>query len=373
MRGMRVLTAVAVGAMLFGLGAPAQAVEASSAPGVVVRNSELTEAARLTGAVGQRQLTYWTEGPTGAPALSTGAVYLPAGPAPAGGWPVVSWAHGTTGVGDACAPSHGYDVTILTREYLRTWLAAGFAVVATDYVGLGTDGVHAYLHGRSEGRSVIDMVRAATAVTPELSRTWVVAGHSQGGHAAMLAGHEATRYAPDLDFRGTVATGTPANLELLLPLGGPGFPNLGLNGLSVFAAYIVDGLRVARPDVPIDRYLTPAGADVVRESETLCHVDLQQRIGAFGVGEMISRPLGEPLIHDALRDYLAIPTSGYDRPIFVGHGVGDRTVPYPLGAKMAADLAANGQPVTFKTYLAVHGESALQSLPDVTAFARGLL
>ena len=129
MRGVRALIAVAVGVMLFGPGT--QAAAETSAPGAVVRDVELTEAARLTGAEAQRQLTYWTEGPTGAPALSTGAVYLPAGPPPDGGWPVVSWAHGTTGVGDACAPSHGYDVTILTREYLKAWLAAGFAVVAT--------------------------------------------------------------------------------------------------------------------------------------------------------------------------------------------------------------------------------------------------
>ncbi|TJZ77989.1 lipase [Rhodococcus oryzae] len=342
-------------------------------PGTVVADKALPVAAEVGGAAsGARQLTYWTEGPTGAPALSTGAVYLPNGTAPAGGWPVVSWAHGTTGVGDDCAPALGFDVTSLTRDYVSAWLAQGYAVVATDYVGLGTEGTHAYLHGRSEGRSVIDMVRAAREVTPELSTAWVAIGHSQGGHAAMFAAHEATKYAPELDYRGAVATGTPANLELLFPLGGPGFPNLGLNGLTAFAAYVVDGLKVARPDLPFDDYLTPAGRDLVEASESLCFLPLRERAGTFGVGEMISRPLDNELFRSALRDYLAVPTTGYDRPVFIGHGLRDQTVPYPLGAKLAADLQLTGQPVTFRSYDAFHGPSVFEALPDTTAFVRSL-
>ncbi|MFD4179895.1 lipase family protein [Rhodococcus sp. NPDC058514] len=341
-------------------------------PGTVVANVVLPKSAEVAGAAESRQLTYWTEGPRGEAALSTGAVYLPNGPEPEGGWPVVSWAHGTTGVGDDCAPSLGFDVTALTRDYVSKWLAQGYAVVATDYVGLGTDGVHAYLHGKSEGRAVIDMVRAARAVTPTLSPRWAAIGHSQGGHAAMLAGHEATRYAPELDYRGTVATATPANLEQLLPFGGPGFPNLGLNGLTVFAAYIIDGVRVARPDLRVDDYLTPAGAAAVKASETSCFLDLRKQLGSLGVGEMLSRPLDTQEFRDAIRDYLAVPTTGYDRPVFVGHGMTDQTVPFPLGAKLALDLQLSGQPVTFRAYPGNHSTSIADALPDTTAFVRSL-
>ncbi|GAA4475463.1 prolyl oligopeptidase family serine peptidase [Rhodococcus olei] len=377
MRRLRgVLPAAAVASALVVAAAAAggsPALAAAPPPhGTVIGTAALPSAAHLPGAATQRRLTYWTEGPTGRPARSTGAVYLPPGPPPDGGWPVVSWAHGTTGVADACAPSAG-DVSDATRDYLDAWLGAGFAVVATDYVGLGTEGVHAYLHGRSEGRAVVDMVRAATSVTPELARTWVVAGHSQGGHAAMFAAHEGTRYAPDLDYRGAIATGTPANLELLLPFGGPGFPNLGLNGLTVFAAYIVDGLRVSHPDLPIGDYLTPAGAALVDDSTTMCFTQLRDRVGDVGVGDMLARPLDEPRLRDAIRDHLAVPTSGYDRPVFVGHGVTDQTVPFPLGAKLAADLATNRQDVTFRAYPGAHGASAMQSLPDAIAFARAHL
>ncbi|MFC7450836.1 lipase family protein [Rhodococcus daqingensis] len=361
-------------ALLF-LAAPAAghaAADPARDPGTVVSNEALPTSAEVAGASGSRQLTYWTEGPRGEAALSTGAVYLPNGTAPAGGWPVISWAHGTTGVGDDCAPALGFDVTSLTRDYVSAWLTRGYAVVATDYVGLGTEGVHAYLHGRSEGRAVIDMVRAAREVTPELSPAWVAVGHSQGGHAAMFAAHEATKYAPELDYRGAVATGTPANLEHLFPLGGPGFPNLGLNGLTAFAAYVVAGLQQARPDLPVDDYLTPRGLELVETAKSMCFLSLHKYAGPIGVGEIISRPLDNELFRSALRDYLAVPTTGYDRPVFIGHGLRDQTVPYPLGAKLAADLQLAGQPVTFRSYDAFHGSSVFEALPDTTAFVRSL-
>ena len=40
-------------------------------------------------------------------------------------------------------------------------LNQGYVVVATDYPGLGTDGIHPYLIGESEGRAVLNSVRAA--------------------------------------------------------------------------------------------------------------------------------------------------------------------------------------------------------------------
>ena len=120
----------------------------------------------------------------------SGSLALPKGKAPKGGWPIITYAHGTTGAADSCAPTRGYDAGE-PRSYayplLQRWLKAGYAVVRTDYEGLGTPGVHQYLVGESEGRSVLDAVRAARALEPRLSKRFVIAGHSQGGHAALFA------------------------------------------------------------------------------------------------------------------------------------------------------------------------------------------
>src|SRR3954454_19214804 len=88
---------------------------------------------------------------------------------------------------------------------MQRWLKAGYAVVRTDYVGLGTPGAHPFLHGRSEGTAVLDAARAARRLDKRLGKRVVLAGHSQGGQSVLWAASLAPRYARDLNVRGTVA------------------------------------------------------------------------------------------------------------------------------------------------------------------------
>ena len=95
-------------------------------------------------------LLYRSTGANGKPNAVSGSLIVPKGRAPKGGWPVISYAHGTTGSADSCAPTRGYDAGgLVSYAYplLRRWLKAGYAVVRTDYDGLGTPGVHGYLVG----------------------------------------------------------------------------------------------------------------------------------------------------------------------------------------------------------------------------------
>ncbi|MEV3974746.1 lipase family protein [Streptomyces sp. NPDC050698] len=256
--------------------------------------------------------------------------------------------------------------------YLTNWLSQGYAIVATDYVGLGTPGIHAYLDGPSAAHSVIDMVRAARAVEPSLSPRWLALGQSQGGQAAMVTAAIATRYAPELDYRGAVATGAPSNLENLAPLVGPDFPRLPLTGSTVFVSYLLAGLRAARPDLDIDRYLTPRGQDALARAETDCYQDMASGLGDLTIGDLVNRPLDDPAVLAAARGMLEIPTTGYDRPVFLGQGLTDEMVPAPLALKLAAELAANRQPVTFRTYPTGHIETMRAALPESLSFASNL-
>jgi acetyl esterase/lipase len=64
--------------------------------------------------------------------------------------------------------------------------------------------------GESEGRAVLDSVRAAREIEKAgAGRRFVAWGHSQGGHAALFAGQLASAYAPELTLSG-VATIAPA-------------------------------------------------------------------------------------------------------------------------------------------------------------------
>ena len=381
MRGGARAWAILVMALICGIstgsvGSAQQPDLPDTVPGNVVSSEPLPFDFGLPGTARAHRITYWSAGPTEQPALSSGAVFVPAGEPPEGGWPVVSWAHGTVGVGDQCAPSRTpYEGR--TRDYLAHWLSEGYAVVATDYAGLGTPGAHAYLEKSSASRNVIDMVRAARAVEPTLADRWLAIGQSQGGHAVLHAAHIATSYAPELDYRGAVATGAPSNLEYAFQLGGPSLPDLGLDGLDVFATYVLAGLREARPDLDVDSYLTPLGRSEVDTVESTCPGDLRTHHGS--VGALLARPIAGTEMFDALTQYLAVPTDGYDRPIFIGQGVIDTMVPSPLSVPLLAGLLHNGQDVTYNPYLFSDGEfvghegTMIASTVDSTPFVHRLL
>jgi len=116
----------------------------------------------------------------GKPIAVSGTVDVPKGKAPKGGWKMVSFAHGTTGAADACAPSRtaaggpadGY-IAYASASY-DGWLKGGYAILRTDYEGLGTAGPHPYLIGASEGRGVVDIALAARNLlgTKLLSKDW---------------------------------------------------------------------------------------------------------------------------------------------------------------------------------------------------------
>ncbi|WP_274387067.1 alpha/beta hydrolase family protein, partial [Rhodococcus sp. YH1] len=209
--GWRLRALACIGAVAAGLVVPATA-GAQPAPGEVVAVESLPGALSVPGAATAERLTFRTQWRSGAETTVSGVLYLPPGQAPAGGWPVVSWAHGTVGIGDDCAPSRNPRAD-RDRAYLGHWLSRGYAVVASDYPGLGSDGLHTYLDGPSAANSVVDVVRAARAAEPSLSNRWIVIGQSQGGHAALHTARLATSRAPELDFRGMIATGAPSNLE----------------------------------------------------------------------------------------------------------------------------------------------------------------
>jgi len=155
------------------------------------------------------RILYQSTGLNGQPIEVSGAIFIPPGAPPAGGRSVIAWAHPTSGVVEKCAPSLMPDVAGMIWG-LPSMLAKGYIVVATDYPGLGTPGIHPYLIGVSEGRAVLDSVRAAMALPRSgASNRFVVWGHSQGGHAALYTGELAKSYAPDLKLLG-VAAAAPA-------------------------------------------------------------------------------------------------------------------------------------------------------------------
>src|SRR3954451_25146477 len=181
--------------------------------GTPIWQRKLTGPAVLKSAKSNTLLLYSSTSTGGQAVPVSGDVAIPKGKAPKGGWPVITWAHGTTGIADICAPSIAGTQANYDSPLLNKWLKAGYAVVRTDYEGLGvTTEPHPYLIGTSEGRSVLDMARAARALNKSLGKPLLIAGHSQGGHAALWAAALAKKWTPELKLKGTVAFAPASNV-----------------------------------------------------------------------------------------------------------------------------------------------------------------
>lgn len=320
---------------------------------------------------------YGTTNQFGDRAVSSSAVFLPKGDAPAGGWPVIAWAHGTTGLGDDCAPS-----TLPRSErdtvYLDHWLEQGYAIVATDYAGLGTPNLLSYLNGEVAAHNVIDSVAAARAAQLPLSPTYAIVGQSQGAGAAMNTAARATALgAPyGLDYRGVVATGTPANIEAIFQYAAPNFPPIDLpQGLNVYSVYILTALRDAHPELDINSFLSPEGVGLLDTAETQCYEGLAEAVGDAQVGHFVTRPLADiPNFYGILHDFMGTPDRGYDKPVFLGQGLMDLDVPAPFALSLAAQMAFNAQPPELHIYPTQdHSGTVGASTPDSTAFLQRVM
>ena len=157
------------------------------------------------GLVRSARVTYRsTNGDSGQPTVVSGSVFTPTGSPPPGGWPVIAFGHGTTGIDEACAPS--LSDTLLGGASLVAGLAsAGYAVALADFQGLGTPGVHPYTDSRTAALNMIDSVRALRHTFPDVSNRFAAVGGSQGGGAAWAVDEQARDYAPDLDLVGAIA------------------------------------------------------------------------------------------------------------------------------------------------------------------------
>jgi pimeloyl-ACP methyl ester carboxylesterase len=154
---------------------------------------------------------YRSVGGKGESAAVSGTISIPQGAPPRGGWPVITWTHGTTGLAPVCAPSrdtdrgpeHGYIAVI--RTLLDSFVQKGYVIVASDFAGLGTPGDHPFLQGIPTGRNALDMLRAAKMVEPKIGKRYAVMGHSQGGQVDLFAAAQGPRYASEFRLVGNVA------------------------------------------------------------------------------------------------------------------------------------------------------------------------
>jgi dienelactone hydrolase len=231
-------------------------------------------------------MTYKMLGVNAKQVQATALVFTPKTAVPAKGWPIVVWAHGTTGVADQCAPSRNA-LNIYIQAMIAQLLTAGYVVVAPDYEGLGEPNgneLHPFLNVKSEAYSITDAVVAARHyLGTKASNQWMAVGHSQGGQAALGAAQYASR-ASNLVYKGTVALAPASNLALILTAGESAAGKetdlnkkiKTLSSLDAFTALITAGLRNPHPDLQYSQVFKSPTDNIAKNAEVDCYDLLEQ-------------------------------------------------------------------------------------------------
>ena len=277
-----------------------------------------------------------------APVEVTGVVIEPAGSPPAGGWPVVSYAHATTGLADACAPSRSSNLLGQLTVVLPL-VARGYLVTASDYEGLGTPGPHPYLQPVSEGRGVIDVVRAARMLVPAASQRWVALGISQGGQGAWAAGELAGEWGRGLDHLGAAALAPPTDIGSLAD----DVPDDLSTLQQAFYPGVLASLKLRHPELDFADYLS--GGALAALPAVLDSCDSLD-FASFPAADLTPR---SPEVLEQARawlDELALPSRPAAGPLFVAAGTVDALVPVDTVDVAVEQACAFGGAVEYRRY-----------------------
>lgn len=323
----------------------------------VMHGSEELENANATYA---RIVYRSTSGIDGSPTEVSGVVAVPPGQPPKGGWPVLSFGHGTTGVLNKCAPSR-FPTLPGNGLMMQAMVLNGFAVAMTDYQGLGVPGYyHPFLDAKTFGFNMIDAVRASRRVGADLSSEWVGFGHSLGGMAAWAAADEAGNYGQGLDLKGTLVMAPAADMS--------GMADSAWNGTltddqRVALVFVLQSLSWSHPDLDLTRYrrgytaehwdelldcLPPNLDDILKTRSKMTNADLKPETAAD---------------RDRLRDLLeqmALPLNKLTSPMMIVYGTQDTLVDLPWFEKAVSRACAQGDSIQIEKSIG-QGHSDLDS------------
>ncbi|UVL80519.1 alpha/beta hydrolase [Pseudomonas putida] len=341
-------------------------------PGKLLRSEPLDQALSLPHAASAQRILYTSldgiDGKT--PVVVSGALFIPKGKAPAGGWPVASWGHGTVGVADICAPSWA-GRSYRDVQYLNRWLDEGYAIVATDYQGLGVPGGHPLLNNRMAAYGILDAAKAVVAGVPGLADKVLIIGQSQGGAGAFAAGAYAATYAPKLGVKGSIGTGVIYTV---------GSKNVGeqdqdkVDPALAYGFYTLLAAQQYDPSIDPRDFYTDKALPLFEQARTSCLSALVSDVVGTGLTPANAK---KDYKGDQLKPWLAqvsYPTLKLAQPIFIGTGAEDKTPAAATQVALMQDACKAGSVVQGHLYKGLgHSETVNASLKDSIPFARQVI
>jgi hypothetical protein len=288
-------------------------------PGELLAKEEIA-GVKVPGAIVYRIL-YRSLGHSGESTISSGMAFVPRKATV--NQLMIGWAHPTSGLGDACAPSRTKNHLIDTNNWLNQMMSNGWVVAATDYAGLGTPGVSYYLDGISEAADVTFSVKAAAQLpNVHAGKNWAAWGHSQGGHAALWTGELAKKYAPDMNLVAVATAAPAAELNLIM---GAQWPNV---VGWVIGPEVAQGLPKLYPNMTLDGIVSKSGqsngATIAMECISDAAISGLSRQDLLGEHYFISNPVTNKGWSSAMEAETPKPLTTV--PVLVSATVDDKVV-----------------------------------------------
>jgi len=327
-------------------------------PGTPVRVEPLADGLRPDGAGRAWVLDHVSTSWNGHRTVVSGTLALPRGSAPPGGWPVVSFGHGLSGLADGCAPSVT-GPSAWERVVRETLVRAGFAIAVTDYQGVGTPGPGIVGTGTTDARTMADIVRAARRTAP-VSRDWESLGYSIGAQASLFAGSSIGSYAPELRHVGSIAMAPPTQWTGWMS----GLRASGPSTTPVPAAvvYLSDVLARVHPDrYRVEDWFTARGMAFADRAQSVCIDRMAEDLAGVTFRDLVKDPEAFTGKLVEMVAELEVPVRRFPRPVYIAHGTDD-VLPVALSELTARQLAAAGTDVTF---VPVPGADHITLLPRV--------
>ncbi|WP_291014227.1 lipase family protein [Gordonia sp. (in: high G+C Gram-positive bacteria)] len=338
-------------------------------PGAVLKTQSIPLVMQIPGIKNQwpgnaKKVMYTSRDIHDKPVAVTGTVVEPTAPwTGKGPRPTVVVGSGTIGQGDQCAPSKqmsfpmSIDVTKpsiafnYTAPEMYIFLLNGVRVFVTDYIGLGTPGIHTYVNRAETGHAMLDGARAAINASGASKDSPVgFVGYSQGGGAAASAAELAQTYAPELKVKATYAGAPPADLRKVLAA---------VDGTTISAAigYTINGMTDRYPALRelVNQEASPSGLAKLKQISTQCIGDsilstaFQRTSGWTKSGKTLSQLVDMYPEAIAVLEENRIGKLKPNAPVYLQGGLHDDVIPYGQVRDLYRNWTAQGAKVTFHT------------------------
>ena len=349
-------------------------------------------------------MTYNMPYVTGETKKATALVFLPKTKRPIDGWKVVVWEHGTVGNGDSCAPSRNK----INERFIgmaKSLLNEGYVIIAPDYEGSGTPGMHPYLNLKSEANSAIYAVKAyKERYGNQVNGQWMSVGQSQGGQASLGTAEFSNN---DPNYKGAVAGAPASSLGYIISVVAPkAIENILLEEqagkkpvgtaagvyatLLTYASYTTVGVIAYEPKFNYRELYKERSKNIAAEAEGstgengACIVELQKKF-FDDINDYTAKNVGKTVLdypglvdnfqeNPTVKKFLAEnqpATKKINSPVMIIQGTDDTSVPYSVTDKLQKDLKAMGTDVTFlRVDGAGHTEAIMEKNAELVAFIK---